>query len=82
VKLKIAHISVAQRIQNLVSSVNLPTAIKDIEAEDIIAKLILDKKVRDGKVLFVLPKNIGSVVIKNDVPVKIVREALKEMGAK
>jgi len=81
-KMKLTGSSVTGRIKKLVEAVNLPVAIKEMDADDIITKLILDKKVRDGKIVFVLPKSAGSVAIRNDVPVKFVREALKEMGAK
>ena len=82
-KLKMIGDKPLKRIIGLIESVNLPSTIsKNIEAEDILAKLILDKKVRDGKINFVLPTSIGSVRIRSDVPVKILREALKETGAK
>mgnify|MGYP001213500731 CR=1 FL=1 len=82
VKMRLCKEIVPQRIEALVSAVGLPSGIKGLDAEDIIAKLILDKKVRDGKVLFVLPKAVGSIVIRNDVPVRILREVLRQMGAK
>lgn len=81
-KLKLCKEDTVKRLESLLRAVNLPVAIKGLEVEDIVAKLILDKKVREGKVIFVLPRSIGSVVIKNDVPLKVVREVLKQMGAK
>lgn len=82
VKLRLLTEEKAKRITALIASANLPVEIRDIAAEKIIDKLILDKKVRDGKVVFVLPKDIGRVIIRNDVPLKAVREVLKGMGAK
>jgi 3-dehydroquinate synthase len=81
-KLKLCKEDTVKRLETLVAAVGLPSGIKGLDAEDIIAKLILDKKVRDGKVIFVLPRSVGSVVIKNDVPVRAVWEVLKQMGAK
>lgn len=81
-KIKMIDINIFDRIKNLISSVNLPTNLNGLEADDIIAKLIFDKKVRDGKVNFVLPSSIGSVKIRNDVTVRILKEALRECGAK
>ena len=79
VKMKLCSAVAAERLQNLIEAANLPTKVKDLDVEDIIAKLILDKKVRDGKVVFILQRGIGSVVRRNDVPIKILREALKEI---
>lgn len=81
-KMKLLNPASADRIIKLISAVNLPAVIKDMDCDDIITKLILDKKVRDGKVVFVLPVRIGAVAIRNDVPIKYVREALKSIGAK
>jgi len=82
VRMKLLKADAALRIKQLISSVNLPVAVRGIPAEKIIDKLILDKKVRDGKIVFVLPKMIGKVVVRNDVPLKVLRESLKEIGAK
>lgn len=81
-KMRITGQATAERIEKLIGACNLPTAIKGLDTEDIIARLILDKKVKDGKIVFVLPKAIGSAVMRNDVPVKVLRETLKSMGAK
>lgn len=71
------------RIVSLIEAVNLPSRIsKNLKADDIIAKLLLDKKVRNGKVNFVLPRSIGSAVVRNDIPVRTIKEALKETGAR
>ncbi|MEK7376211.1 MAG: 3-dehydroquinate synthase [Candidatus Margulisiibacteriota bacterium] len=81
-KLKMISERSVKRLIALIEAVNLPSTIsRKIEAEDILAKLILDKKVRDGKINFVLPASIGSIRVRSDVPVKILREALKETGA-
>lgn len=46
--------------------------------DDIISAMHRDKKVEAGRATFVLPVEIGKVVIRSDVPPKIVRQALKE----
>lgn len=81
VKMRMTAKVTEERITALIKAVNLPSGIEGLHSDDIIAKLILDKKVRDRKVLFVLPKSIGSVVVRNDVPLKVLKETLKEMGA-
>jgi 3-dehydroquinate synthase len=71
-----------ERIVDLLDKVGLPTEIKGIPADGIINALGVDKKVKGGKVRFVLPEKIGRVVVRDNVPAKVVREALKEIGAK
>ena len=53
----------AERVVNLYARVGLPTKIPDyIDREALVKKLYTDKKVRDGKLRFVLEKGIGDVV--------------------
>ncbi len=56
-----------ERQQNLLESYNLPTKIPKINKEDVVKILMGDKKVRDGKMRFILPKEIGEVDIYDDV---------------
>ncbi len=51
------------RVKALLNKSGLPTAIPDyIDREELVKKLYTDKKVRDGKIRFVLQKGIGDVV--------------------
>lgn len=53
----------AQRVINLYQRAGLPTTIPDyIDREALVKKLYTDKKVKDGKIRFVLQKGIGDVV--------------------
>jgi len=38
-----------------------------------------DKKVKSGRVRFILPDRIGHVVIRDDVPESLVREAVESL---
>ena len=55
----------------------LPGA-KSLALNDIISAMSHDKKAEAGRLAFVLPVEIGRVVIRSDVPPKIVRSALKD----
>ena len=57
-----------QRQDNLLKKIGLPTKIPNyLEVEKIIDHLQNDKKVKDGKVRFVLPTEIGKVIITDQV---------------
>ena len=56
-----------ERQENLLKSYYLPTEIPKINKEDVLKILMGDKKVRDGKMRFILPKEIGEVDIYDDV---------------
>ena len=55
------------RQDNLLKSYSLPTKIPKINKKEVITILMGDKKVRDGKMRFILPKGIGEVDIYDDV---------------
>lgn len=70
------------RIIGLLEKLGLPTEIEALPSKKIIKVLKIDKKVRAGKVQFVIPERIGRVIIKNNVSLKDVRQVLREMGCK
>jgi 3-dehydroquinate synthase len=57
---------------------SLPRA-DDLALDGIMLAIERDKKVDAGRVTFVLPVEIGSVVIRSDVPPKVIRSALKDV---
>ena len=70
------------RIKTLLEKLKLPTSVDGLSANKIINGLKVDKKIREGKIKFVLPKKVGKVEIRDDVPIPIVRRVLKVLGCK
>lgn len=68
------------RIKELLEKIGLPTATERLSTKKIIKTMAIDKKVRRGRIQFVLPRKIGKVEIKANVPLKTVRKVLKEIG--
>ncbi len=54
---------------------------EEVHLEDALGRLSYDKKVKAGKVRFVLPTGIGKVVIRDDVAPKNVIDAMKFVAA-
>ncbi len=72
----------ADRLTQHLKTVGLPTEISDIPGERpstdaLLAAMAHDKKVKDGKLVFVLVRRIGEAFVTNDVPVERVREVLR-----
>ena len=69
------------RIKALIERSELPTQLPSgLTAQSVLDRMQLDKKVRDGKVRFVLPTGIGEVTIRNDVPPQTIADVLHGMG--
>lgn len=67
----------AERIKHLVKLYKLPVDVpKDINASEILSAMEIDKKVKDGKIRFILPESIGKVRIEDSVTREVIREAL------
>ncbi|MFM7365223.1 MAG: 3-dehydroquinate synthase [Cuspidothrix sp.] len=66
-----------ERQNALIKKAGLPTQIPaNLDIEALINALQLDKKVKSGKVRFVLPTQIGVVKVTDEVPTEIIREVL------
>ncbi|MBU4128906.1 3-dehydroquinate synthase [bacterium] len=63
----------------LLEKAGLPTGIKGIVPSKIIKALARDKKVKEGKIRFILATEIGKVETRDDVPPEIIKEVLQEI---
>jgi len=69
-----------ERLEKLVEQSGLPACIPaDLATEEIIERLGRDKKVRGGRVRFVLPEAIGRVRIESDISFSALKDVLDEM---
>jgi 3-dehydroquinate synthase len=68
-----------QRVVAVIEKAGLPVVAPELPIDRVIESMSFDKKVRAGKVRFVLPDRIGHVVVRDDVPTDIVREAVERL---
>ena len=70
----------AERQRTLVRKVNLPTQLpSDFDPSPVLAVLQTDKKVKAGRVRFILPTQIGQVTITDQVPAEAVMRSLHHL---
>jgi 3-dehydroquinate synthase len=81
-RMKLTESAVVERIISLLEKLGLPVEIKGLPIKKIIDNMMIDKKVREGAINFVLPERLGKVIVTKDVPLRTIREVLKELGAK
>ena len=77
--LKMLDENSVSRIVATVARAGLLTTEKRLNSKEVVDAMIYDKKVRAGKVRFVLPDRIGHVVIRDDVPVDFVLRAVESL---
>src|SRR5712672_3391978 len=82
--------SAASRVKHHLAAVGLPTGLQDIagfsqeglpNADALLALMAQDKKVKRGKLTFILLEAVGRAVIANDVEPSLVRDFLKRQLA-
>jgi 3-dehydroquinate synthase len=66
-----------ERIENAIRSLGRLPLLTGMNSRDVLKALEHDKKVRDGAVHFVLPREIGRVEITPGVPLETVRDVVK-----
>jgi len=80
VQLQMWQAADAKRQDTLIQKAGLPTQLpQGLNIAAIIDILQTDKKVRDGKVRFVLPTQIGKVMVTDQVPADVIRQVLQQM---
>jgi 3-dehydroquinate synthase len=78
-KLGLLDESSRKRIVALIDRAGLPTKGMTLDTEAVVNAMAFDKKVKSGKLRFVLTDRIGHVVIRDDVPIELVREAIQSL---
>jgi 3-dehydroquinate synthase len=78
VRLGILQDNESARIKDLVKSYNLPVKIPDdINISEIINAMEIDKKVKAGRMRFILPESIGKIRIEEDIDREVLKEVLE-----
>jgi len=62
-----------------VGSISRLPALNGLNSKTILNALHHDKKVRDGAVHFILPREVGKVEITPNVPMELLRDVVKGM---
>jgi shikimate kinase/3-dehydroquinate synthase len=65
-----------QRIEGALQRLHLPVRLSDVDARAVLMALQRDKKVRQGRNIWVLPRRIGEAVRTADVPANLAAQAL------
>ncbi|MGF1514324.1 MAG: 3-dehydroquinate synthase [Elainellaceae cyanobacterium] len=73
--------AVAERQNRLIELAGLPTVIPSLDSDAVIAALQADKKVKQGRVRFVLPTTLGAATLVDQVPEDVIRHVLQKAVA-
>ncbi|MDP2941751.1 MAG: 3-dehydroquinate synthase [Candidatus Omnitrophota bacterium] len=77
-RLRLISESEGERIENLIRAVGLPTRIKGLVLSSIINAHYRDKKFIGTKNRFVLTKGISKTAIRENIPLEIIKDSLRE----
>ena len=69
----------ARRIVSVIHNAGLPTGGLNLPPQKIVAAMSFDKKIKSGKLRFILPTRIGQATIRDDVPADLVTQAVESL---
>jgi 3-dehydroquinate synthase len=69
-----------RRIIDVIAKAELPVKGMKLDPKTVADAMIFDKKVRAGRIRFILPDRIGHVVIRDDVPANAALAAIQSLG--
>ncbi len=69
-----------ERVEKLLAEVGLPVRCSGLKSDDIVDQLYMDKKVKNGRLLFILPRRIGEVfqIVIDDT--SLIRSVIEEIS--
>lgn len=73
--------SLVTAVSDLRAAFALPQRIEGCAIDALLARMAGDKKVAEGRIHWVLPRELGVVEVRDDVPLAAVRAVLAELGA-
>ncbi|CAN5542345.1 3-dehydroquinate synthase [soil metagenome] len=79
VNLKMIDDATRQRIVRVIKAAQLPTHGLSADPKVLLNAMSFDKKVKAGKLRFVLPDRIGNVVVCDDVPLELIHDAFESL---
>ena len=72
---------ISRKTTELLQIYNLPQNLPEIPAARLLARMEMDKKIKEGKLRFVLTKGIGEAVLKDDLQPELLTKVLWRLGA-
>jgi 3-dehydroquinate synthase len=78
---KLSYIDPVERemIVSTIHKAGLPTDGLKLDTSKVFDAMAFDKKVKDGRIRLVLLEKIGKATIRDDVPMKLIREAIESL---
>lgn len=67
-------------IMQTLKKIGLPVSLKGLDVEAVYKQMFYDKKVKNNKLLFVLPRRIGEVIQVNIDDENLIKQVLTELG--
>lgn len=70
----------ADRVLRLLERIGLPTGIKGMDVDKVFAQMYHDKKIKNNKLVFILPKRIGEVLQISIDDTALIKKVLQELA--
>lgn len=80
VRLGLAKREDEETVVNMLKSAGLPTSVNGIDVDRVYSQMFFDKKIKNNKLTFILPRRIGEVVKYTVEDEKMLKEVISELA--
>jgi 3-dehydroquinate synthase len=77
--LDMVGVEIVNKVISTLSKVGLPVKLEDIEVDRVYEQMFFDKKIKNNKLTFVLPRRIGEVILLSIDDEKLIRKAIESL---
>jgi len=78
-RLKLADRDLIERVESALTAWGLPIKLPDLPIDEILGAMAHDKKRKNGRIRFVLPRKIGKVEVTENVSAEMIQSVLQRM---
>ncbi len=78
-KLEMVNEELVDNIIRVLEKIGLPTKLKELDVEKVYNQMFFDKKVKNNKLRFVLPKKVGEIIQLNIDDEELIKSVLEEL---
>jgi len=72
--------TIVEKVENMLEKVGLPIRLRGMNIDKVYNQMFFDKKIKNNRLTFILPRDVGDVIQLNIDDVTLIKRVLSELG--